>query len=106
MERFWSEEDDRQMQQYEDHDCWTLLAALERIDRARTQLIQAQNNLVGLLRQMPVGMYEFGYFYERGGCTAQDWRAWLNNEFRPASIITRAQLRLVVSTPDFAPPPL
>jgi hypothetical protein len=62
--------------------CWTawrreqaeIGQALARIDKRRRKLIDAQNNLVQLLRAAtPFTRQTFSAFYSGGGITAQDW---------------------------------
>jgi hypothetical protein len=93
-----TEEDDRQVEHYCRVERWQLLRAMQRIDKARNQLVAAQNNLVSLLKGMQVGREEFCDFYDRGGCTADDWQAWIDRKFRSKEKPSRGQLRLVTST--------
>ena len=52
-----------------------ILAALCKIDRARNRLMDAQNELVGILRGLnnPYSEKRFQEFYADGGVTARDW---------------------------------
>jgi hypothetical protein len=54
-----------------------VLRALQRVDRARCQLIEAQNNLAETIRnQNKLTQEIFEDFYFSGGCTAEHWKHW------------------------------
>lgn len=75
-----------------------ILKALKRVDRARENLIEAQNNLATVVtgaddctRNM------FVRFYSAGGVTSQDWQADLDTSmFQRTQRTSRGQLRLVL----------
>jgi hypothetical protein len=77
--------------------------ALARIDRARKQLVSAQNNLVWELEGSNDHTRAiFSGYYAAGGVTAADWREWRG---RPARTRTgKGQLRVVGGTTRGATP--
>jgi hypothetical protein len=84
-----------------------ILIALKGIDRARTKLIKAQNNLVMVVSHAnDITRKTFGEFYKGGGVTAENW----DDDFRAsyqhaANKIARGQLRLVASQEQRQPVP-
>ena len=69
--------------------------ALDRIDRARDELIAAQNNLCAMLDgSNDCARRMFAEFYRAGGVTARDWRLHTAGRFR-ATTTSRGQLRLI-----------
>jgi hypothetical protein len=77
--------------------------ALRRIDRARKNLIAAQNTLVTLLNEMnnEYAHQRFVEFYAAGGVTAADWRARYTEKYlepNPALKVC-SQLRVIPKTP-------
>ena len=78
-----------------------ILEALRKIDRARQKLIDAQNNLVQILRSLDNEYTEqrFAEFYAAGGVTAADWEASYRKEWQEpnnALILSgHGQLRVV-----------
>ena len=75
-----------------------ILKALKRVDRARSQLIAVQNNLVEVLRENnDYAKQKFSEFYAAGGVTAYDWQAYYTGgcHYPNKALISRGQLRMV-----------
>jgi hypothetical protein len=74
-----------------------ILKALKRVDRARANLIAAQNNLATVVTGANDYTREtFGRFYNAGGVTADDWKVDLGtSKYQRSDKIARGQLRLV-----------
>lgn len=62
--------------EYHEYNYRQIWEALNKIDRARQKLIDAQNGLVVLLRNLnnPYTERRFQEFYAAGGVTAKDWK--------------------------------
>lgn len=78
-----------------------ILQMLRQVDRVRSKLITAQNDLVMLLRGInnEYSERQFLEFYAAGGITADDWKAKYEAEKdsyqEPKSVTSWGQLRVV-----------
>lgn len=88
----------REVEVFEEVECGEIQDALAQIDCARAALVRSQNTLVKMLNGMTdCAREEFIDWYQSGGITARDWKAYISKpSFRP-TVVVRGQLRLVIS---------
>jgi hypothetical protein len=84
-----------------------MIAVLERLDRCRSELMEAADEL---FRTLANGMPrpdrdDFIRFYRAGGISAEQYRAWLRGQFKDDDVPGRRFMRLVIADDEASTSP-